>query len=134
MASFLSVLKRIGTVALGVEHIAGPVLAEVLPVTAGPIAIFDNFVATVLHSTATQEAANPAPGAGASKLAAVTRDAEVALGIASDVVGPLLALKGEQLTYDHALFDKSMADLVSALSGFAAVKASVKITPIPKPA
>ncbi len=134
MANFLSILKKIGSFGLAAEHLVEPAVEAFYPPSAPLFAIFDKLTATAIGSVNAQEIANPAPGAGASKLAAVTRDIEVTLGIADDTIGPLLAAEGKQITYDKALKDKAVSELVAALNDFAAVKASLKIGPLVKSA
>ena len=39
--SFISILKKVGTILVGVEHVAAPILSSLLPTLAGPIGLVD---------------------------------------------------------------------------------------------
>ncbi len=129
--SFLSVLKKIGGVALQVEHIAGPIVSLAVPGARPAFAILDGIVGHVQDSIVAQEAANPASGAGPQKLAAVQSDFQFAL--LDNLLAPILAARGESVTYDHAALDTAISAQVQAFNAFAVVKASIQIVKLPEP-
>ncbi len=123
--SFLSVLGKIGSTALSIEHVAAPIISTFVPGAAPVLAIVDSFVPRVQASIQTVEAANPASGLGAAKSAAVVADFEAGLALFQGV----LAGRGEQLVFDRAALEAAIAGQVAAYNGFATVKASFKIVP-----
>jgi hypothetical protein len=128
MASFLSILKKIGTIALDVEHVAAPIAETVFPQFAGPIQMVDTWIGRTQVAIQTVEAQNPADGQGASKATAVEQDFQAGLALTQEI----LAAQGKTLTYDSAAFQKAVAAQVLAYNSFAEVKASMKIVDLPK--
>lgn len=126
--SFISILRRIGTVALGIEHIASPLVGALVPGAGPAMVVLDSIFAHVQTAIVTVEANNPVTAAGPQKADAVVADFQAGL----DVTNQVLALEGKTLTYDGALLQKAIADQVSAYNGFAAVKASFKVVPLVK--
>ncbi len=129
--SFLSILHKVGDVAIGVEHIAAPIATVLLPQFAGPISLVDSLFGRVQSSIQTVEIASP-KAAGEVKAAAVSKDFELALGVSDTIIAPILAAKGQMLTYDHAALAAAISAQVAAYNAFAIVKASVSIVPLVK--
>jgi hypothetical protein len=127
--SFLSILKRIGSAAVTVEHVAAPVASVVMPQFASEIAIADGMFVRLQNSILTVEANNPVDTDGTLKEQAVINDFVASLGLTQ--AG--LALKGKMVSYDDAALRKAIASQVSAYNAMAAVKASFTIVDIPKP-
>ncbi len=125
--SFLSILQRFGSIALTAEHVASPIVSTLVPASAPALALLDNIVARVQSSVVEQEARSPIPGSGASKLQAVISDFN--LSLLDNMIAPVLAARGETVTYDHAALETGISAFVSALNSLAAVKQSVRIVP-----
>lgn len=115
--SFLSVLKKIGTVAIGVERIAAPVLNTFYP----PFVPIDNMFLHLQAAIATVEQSHPT-GEGGLKAAAVKADFIAGLQVTQDV----LAMNKQQLVYDEAALAASIDAQVAAFNAMAKLKASFK--------
>lgn len=124
--SFLSVLKKIGTTALGIEHSIAPVL-RLIPGVGSVVAVVDDLVTKVQTAIVTVEHSIP-DGGGPLKLDAVTKDFEATL----DLTKSILALRGETVEYDKVEFQAAVADQVSFFNRMAKVKGSFKVVPLPK--
>lgn len=120
--SFISVIKKIGSVALGIEHIAEPVVETLFPVSKPIFDIFDKVSNTIV----TVEANMPGVS-GPDKSQAVISDFEAGLALTQQI----LALEGKQLTYDKAALQTAINAQVAAYNAFAAVKTSFKVTTLP---
>lgn len=130
--SFLSILKKVGSVALGIEHLAAPIVSALVPGSAGVFAVVDSITARVQNSITTQEFLSPTTGSGPQRAAAVVQDFENLLNLSDDVIAPILAARGEVLSYDHAALQTAIDAQVAAYNAFAALKASIKIVPLVK--
>ena len=124
--SFINIIKKIGTVALGIEHIAAPIAETLLPGFAPIIAGIDNIFQHLTGAIVTVEANNPTTGQGVIKADAVTADFESGLELTQSI----LAMEGKKLTYDAAALQTAISSQVAALNAMAAVKASFKIVPV----
>ena len=124
--SFISILKKIGTVALGIEHVAAPIISIALPQLAGPISIVDGIFQRLQTAVTTVEANNPVDGQGQVKAAAVTADFEAGLELTQSI----LAAENKKLTYDTAALQEAISAQVTALNAMAKVKASFKTVSI----
>jgi hypothetical protein len=117
--SFLSILKKIGTVALGVEHAAAPFISVAYPGFQALDSLFQRLASTVV----TVEQNNPVDGAGALKAEAVKNDFAAGLQTTQDV----LALTKKKLTYDDALLQQAIDAQVLAYNTMAKLKGSFKV-------
>jgi hypothetical protein len=124
--SFVSILKRIGAVATGIEQIAVPAAEAALPQFAPLIAEADGIFKRLQTTVATVEASNPADGQGQLKAQAVTTDFQASL----ELVQQVLALEGKTLTYDDTSLQTAINSQVAAYNAMAQIQASFKIVPI----
>lgn len=127
--SVLSILKRVGTVALGVEHVLAPIAEVLVPTLAPEIAFVDAWVQKIQGKVQALEVQAPASGQGPSKLAATVADFREGIQFTQDI----LAMDGKALAWDQSVLEKAISDYVAALNGFAAVKSSFKIVPLVPP-
>lgn len=128
--SFVSILKSIGTVLFGIEHVAAPIAEALLPAAAPVIAEVDSIFARLQTAITTVEAQSPVGTSGTVKSDVVTQDFNASLGVAQSV----LAMAGKQLSYDTAALQTAINAQVAAYNAMAAVKASFKVIDVPKPA
>lgn len=126
--SFISILKKVGSVAIGIEHVAAPMLEAAVPGLAPVVATMDGVFQHLQNSIVSAEANNPVDAQGALKSAAVVADFQALV----DTAQSMAQLKGEQLTYDPAALQKAINDNVTAFNSDAALKASFKLVPILK--
>lgn len=124
--SFINILKKVGTILVGVEHIAAPIASAAFPTLAGPIGLVDNIFQKLQNTIITVEANNPVFGQGQLKLDAVVND----FGAGLDLTQQVLALKGEKLIYDAKLLQDVITAQVQAYNNMAALKASFKIVAV----
>lgn len=126
--SFISVLGKLGRIAIGLEPIAAKIGEVAFPQFAPEIGLFDNWLQHVLGSMAKAEAASP-NGGGAVK-SAQTVDA---FG-ASDAIATiqeLLATQHKLLTYDGGALQKAISDQTTAFNSWAQFKSTFKIVDKP---
>lgn len=128
--SFLSVVKRIGSVALGIERVVIPVLATADPMLAPVLSQIDGWVTRTFTAVASAENTVTAAKAGGLKSAAVQQDFVNGLETAQAA----LAVAGKTIQYDPALYQKVINDFAAAYNDAAAFKAGWKIIDLPKPA
>jgi len=128
MASFFSILKKVGSVAFGVERVAAPVASTVFPQFAPAIAQLDGWVNRLHSAILTLESENPVDGQGQIKAAAVIADFEAGL----DITNAVLALRGKTLVYDKKELEAAISDFVSAYNHLAKLKASFHEADLPK--
>ena len=126
--SFLSVLKKIGSVALGIEHIAVPIISAADPAVAPFLAKLDGWLSRTQTAVQSAELTFTDAKAGGLKQAAVIQDFENGLQTAQDA----LAVMGKTIQYDKAQYEKVIADFVTAYSDAAAFKASWKVVDLPQ--
>lgn len=126
--SFISILKTIGSVFLGIEHVAAPIAEALIPAAAPVIAEIDSIFSRLQSAITTVEAQSPVGTAGAVKSDVVTQDFNASLGVAQSV----LAMAGKQLSYDTAALQTAINAQVAAYNAMAAVKASFKVIDVPK--
>jgi hypothetical protein len=131
--SFLSILKKIGSVTLGVEHIAAPLASVLYPPDAPFIAEYqpklDAIFARVPAAIIAVEQNNPTDGQGKVKEASVINDFVVGL----DATQSILAITNKQLTFDEVALKAAIAAQVEAFNQFAKVRASFKVVDLPTP-
>ena len=125
--SFISILTKVGQVALGIERAAAPMIETFLPASTPIIAAVDGIVGRIQGSITTVEANNPMDGQGQIKSAAVVTDFQDGIAIAQEV----LAMEGKSLTYDSAALTTAITAQVAAYNAFATLKASIKIVALP---
>lgn len=125
--SFLSVLRKIGSVVAGVEHVAVPLISAVDPALAPLLSTIDGWVNRVQSTVLTVEANNPVDGQGQVKLQAVIADFEAGLSIANAIA----AGHGKKIDYNHPKFDESVGHLVAFYNGMGEVKKSFKEVDLP---
>lgn len=128
--SFISILKKIGTVALGIEHVAAPILSATIPGAAGIFTIVDGFVSRIQSTIQTVEVNNPITAQGQAKAGAVIADFESGLELANAA----LALDKKVFVYDKVALQTAIDSQVAAFNAFAVLKASVHVVPLPAPA
>lgn len=121
--SFISILKKIGSVALGVEHIAAPIVSALYPPAAPWLSKLDDLTQHLQASVIATEVNNPADGQGGIKSAAVIADIDSYFG----TMNAGLALAGKTVTDDPALRQAAINATVAAFNADAAWKASFKI-------
>ncbi len=126
--SFLSVLKKIGTVALGIEHIAVPIISAADPALAPVLAKVDGWLSRTQTAVQSAEATYTDAKAGGLKSSAVLMDFENGLQTAQDA----LAVTGKTILYDQAQYQKVINDFVQAYNDAATFKAGWKIVDLPK--
>lgn len=121
--SFISILKKVGTILVGVEHIAAPIIGATFPALAGPIGLLDNIFQKLQNTIITVEHNNPISGNGQLKSDATINDFNAGL----DLTQQILALRGEKLTYDAKLLQDIIIHQVAAYNSMAGLKASFKV-------
>lgn len=127
MASFLSILKGIGHVFLGVEHVAAPIAEAIFPQFAVPIAAFDKFVTDTHTAIAVGEMQSPVGGgAQKSQLAIDAFDASLA------TIQEVLASQGKIMQYDPAKLQAAINTAVANFQSWSDLKATFKIVDTPK--
>ncbi len=129
--NFLGILRKVGGIALQIEHIAQPIVTTFVPGAGPAFAIANKLEALVPHTlndVISQEELNP-DGPGAPKLQAVQSSFELALF--DNLLAPVLAARGETVTYDHAALAEGISAFVTALNAMAKVKASIQIVKLP---
>lgn len=125
--SFLSILKKVGSVALGIEHVAAPILGVVIPGAAPVIAEIDNIFKTIQTGVMTAEANHPTDGLGKLKSDAVIADFQSGIALAQE----FMAMEGKTIAYDAAALQDAISSQVQAYNAMAALKASFKVVPLP---
>lgn len=125
--SFVSILKKVGSVLLGAEKIAEPIIDDLYPPAAPWLARLDNLTQTVQASVIQTEVASPA-GDPAAKSANVISDIDSYFS----VMNAGLALAGKTVTDDPTLRQAAINATVAAFNADAAWKATFKITDLPK--
>ena len=121
--SFISILKKIGEVAIGAEHFVAPIIETAYPALSGPVAALDGIFQRLQATVSTIEANNPADGQGKAKAPAAVADFNAGLEFAQQV----LALEGKKLTYDPAKLDAAIAATVASFNSYADLKSTFKI-------
>lgn len=127
--SFLSIFKKIGSIALKVEHVASPIISTMLPGAAPIIMELDTIFQHLQSAVITVESNNPLDAQGAVKSASVVSDFNSGLELTQSI----LAMKGEMLSYDATALQTAISAQVTALNAMAAVKASFKIVSLATP-
>ena len=125
--SFLSVLKKIGQVSIGIEHVAAPIISVADPALAPFITKLDGWLSRTQIAIQSAEATIVDAKAGGLKQAAVIQDFKNGLQTAQDA----LAVTGKTIQYDKAQYEKVIADFVAAYNDAAAFKATWKIVDLP---
>lgn len=128
MPSFVSILKKIGGVALQVEHLAEPVIKTLLPQSAGVFAILDPLFASIPLSIANNELGNPVDHQGSLKEPQTIADFEAGL----QATQAILAATGKRLAWDDQKLKLNIAQWVAAYNGSAELRASFHLVDIPK--
>jgi len=126
--NFVSVLKKIGRVAVGVEKIALPLAATLLPQYAPALNKIDGWVNRFTAMVVAAEDSIPQDGSGALKSSAVIADFETGL----DFTNSILATRGKMLEYDKAELQGAINDFASGYNRLAKVKQSFKEVDLPK--
>ena len=125
--SFICILKKVGSVALGIEHVAAPILEAAVPGLAPVVATVDGLVQRIQNTITTVEANGPVSGGGQLKSAAVVSDFQSAIDLASTIAG----LEGKTMTYDQQALQDAITAQVAAYNAFAKLKASFALTAKP---
>lgn len=126
--SFLSVIKKIGSVALGIEHVAVPIFAAADPALAPILTKLDGWLNRTQTAIQSAEATYTQAKAGGLKSAAVVQDFENGLQTAQDA----LAVTGKTIQYDAAEYQKVIDSFVAAYNAAAAFKTTWKIVDLPQ--
>lgn len=116
--SFISILKKVGSVVLGVEKVAEPVVESLFPASTPLFDIFDRLQTAIT----TVEAANPLQS-GTVKSGIVVSDFEAGL----TVTQAILAADGKKLVYDDGALQSAINAQVAAYNAYATLKASFKV-------
>ena len=124
--SFVSILKKIGSIAISVEHVVAPIAETLLPAFGTTIAAIDGIFQRLQATIATVEVSNPAAGQGVVKAQAVVADFEAGLSFTQDI----LALEGKKLVWDDTQLQAAISAQVAAYNAMAALKASFKVVPV----
>lgn len=127
MPSFMNILKKIGSLVVGVEHVVAPIAEQLLPQYSGVIITLDKLFTNFQTAVVTVEANAPVGTDGKIKESAVIADFEASLEVASNVA----EASGQVLVYDKAELKLALADQVSAYNRMSKVKASIKMVPKP---
>ena len=125
--SFLGILKKIGTVALGIEHVAVPIVSIAEPQLAPWLAKLDNWVNRTQAAVLSVEHTVTEAKAGGLKQASVIADFENGLESAQAA----LAVTGKTIQYDVEMYKQVINDFVAAYNHAAQFKASWKIVDLP---
>lgn len=125
--SFLSVLKKIGSVVAGVEHVAVPILSLADPALAPLLGKIDGWVTRTQAAVLSAEGTITAVKSGGLKQQAVIADFETGIETAQAA----LAVTGKTIQYDVALYKKVIDDFVSAYNDAAEFKKTWKIVDLP---
>jgi hypothetical protein len=125
--NFFSVLKKIGQVALGIEHVAVPLVEIADPTTIPALSRLDNWVNRISAGVVTVEAQVAQAKAGGLKSASVVAD--VQNGLADLNSG--LALVGKTVQYDPAELQKVVDAFAAAYNQAATFKQGWKIVDLP---
>ena len=118
--SFISILKTIGGAIVGVEKIAEPIVETLFPATTPLFGIFDR-----LQTAITTVEQSLVGATGPVKSAAVVSDFEAGLALTQQI----LAVSGQQLSYDDAALQTAINSQVAAYNAFAALKTTFKVVP-----
>ncbi len=121
--SFLSVIKKIGNVALGIEHVAVPIAEGLDPALTPVLTKIDGWLNRTQVAIQSAEATFTAAKSGGMKAAAVEQDFVNGIQTAQDA----LAVVGKTLQYDSAAYQRVVADFVTAYNEAAAFKTTIKI-------
>lgn len=121
MASFWGALKKIGSVLVGIEHMAAPIAAGILPQFSALILNLDSLVQKTQAAILTAEANHPTDGQGQLKQDAVIADFEAGLEVAQQMA----ALRKKTIVYDQQALKDSIAGFVAGYNNLAKVKTSM---------
>ena len=124
--SFISIIGKIGKVALGIERAVVPIVETIDPAATPIIAAVDGLVGRIQGSITTAEANNPAEGQGAVKAAAVVADFQDVVGIVQEI----LAMESKAMTWDASALTAAITAQVAAYNAFSVLKSSIKIVPL----
>jgi len=123
--SFISILKKVGSAVLGIEHVAEPVIETLFPSSKPLFDVFDRLQTAIT----TVESANPLQN-GQLKSQTVVSDFEAGLSVTQAI----LSADGKKLVYDDAALQSAINAQVAAYNAFAALKASFKVVALNPPA
>jgi len=125
--SFSSVFKKIGSIALGIEHVAVPLLATADPALAPVLNTIDGWVTRTFAAVASAEQTVTAAKSGGLKSAAVQQDFVNGLQTAQAA----MAVVGKTIQYDPTVYQQVIDDFAKAYNDAAAFKATWKIVDLP---
>ncbi len=126
--SFWSVLKKIGSVATGIEHVAVPIISIAEPQLAPWLAKLDGWINRTQAAVLSVEHTVTDAKSGGLKQASVIADFQNGLESAQAA----LAIAGKTIQYDVELYKKVVDDFVAAYNDAAAFKAGWKIVDLPQ--
>lgn len=124
MASFLSIFKKVGSIALGFEHIAAPIASVMFPEFSPIITGMDRLFVDLQGNIVANENRSPV-GGGPAKAAATAQSFVDGLSVVQDI----LAAEGKTLTFDQGKLQQVITAQVAAFNAMSEVKASFKIVP-----
>lgn len=127
MVNFFSILKKAGSMVLGIEHVAVPLLSIADPALAPALSKLDTWVTRLTNGVVTVEAQVQQAKAGGFKQDAVVADVQNALADLNSG----LALMGKTIQYDPAELPKLVkmsADFYNEVANF---KSNWKIVDLP---
>lgn len=125
--SFASIVKKVGSTLLGIEHGAAPIAEAILPQYAGAISQLDGWAVKIQNTITTLEQNPVLDGQGQVKSDAVIADFESGL----DLTNAALAHTGQTMSYDKVELQNAINSLVAGYNSLAKVKASMKVVPLP---
>lgn len=125
--SFLGVLKKIGSVAIGIEHVAVPLISVADPVLAPWLARLDGWLTRTQAAVLSVEHTVTEAKAGGLKQASVVADFENGLESAQTA----LAITGKKIEYDMDKYKAVVDGFVAAYNAAAEFKKTWKIVDLP---
>ena len=125
---FWGAIKKIGSVALGIEHVAVPIIEIAEPQLTPILTKIDGWINRTQAAVLSVESTVTQAKAGGLKQDAVIADFENGLQTAQAA----LAVTGKTIQYDVEGYKKVIADFVAAYNDAAAFKATWKIIDLPQ--
>lgn len=125
--NFFQVLKKVGTVLLGIEKVAVPIISAADPALAPILSKLDNWIGRTVNAVVTIEGSVTQAKAGGLKQAAVLQDFQLGIADAQSA----LAIVGKTIKYDEALYKKVIDDFALAFNDATVFKGTWQIVDLP---
>lgn len=126
--NFFQVLKKIGSVALGIEHVAVPIISIAEPQFAPVLQKLDGWLNRTANAVVAVEATITDAKSGGLKQDAVIKDFENGLETAQAA----LAIVGKTIKYDVNQYKQVIDDFTKAYNDAAAFKKTWDVVDLPK--